>query len=110
MVAVEEAREEALSSQMTASLVLRVAFPLLLASALNILIQFFNTYFMGHSSPIALYLVSLYIPLSFLLLAITEAICVTNQVLVARKLGEGKLHDVGCVTLSLAGVGMVLLA
>jgi len=93
-----------------ARLILAVTLPLLLSSLVNVFIQFSNTYFMGHASATALYFVSLYIPVSFFLLAIVEGICVTNQVVVAKKTGQQNLVEVPAVSYSLALTGMGILA
>lgn len=83
---------------LTARLILAVSLPLLLGSLINVCIQFSNTYFMGHASADALYFVSLYIPISFFLLAIVEGISVTNQVVVAKKTGQNTLIEMPAVT------------
>ena len=92
-------------------LVFKMAMPLLLVSLLYILIQFSNTYALGHSSFRALYLISLYIPVSFFLMAISDSVSLTNQVLVAKKVGENKAQETLQVTanLSLVGVALFLL-
>ncbi len=92
-----------------ARLILLVSTPLLLSSVVNVLIQFSNTYFMGHATPEALYLVALYIPISFLMLAIVEGICVTNQVIVAKKTGQGSLFEMPAISFSLTVTGMGIL-
>lgn len=94
---------------LTARLILAVSLPLLLGSLINVCIQFSNTYFMGHASADALYFVSLYIPISFFLLAIVEGISVTNQVVVAKKTGQNTLIEMPAVTFSLAVTGIVTL-
>jgi len=93
----------------TARTILSVSLPLLLGSLINVCIQFSNTYFMGHASADALYFVSLYIPISFFLLAIVEGISVTNQVVVAKKTGQNTLIEMPAVTYSLAVTGIVTL-
>jgi len=106
----ETFQAEAKLFAVNARLILAVTLPLLLSSLVNVFLQFSNTYFMGHTSATALYFVSLYIPISFFLLAIVEGICVTNQVVVAKKTGQDSLIEVPAVSYSLALTGILILA
>lgn len=65
-------------------LLYRTAVPMLLASLVNVITQLANVFFMGHTSQSVLYVLSLYIPVSFVMIAIIEAMQLSVQVAVAR--------------------------
>ncbi|GEO28145.1 MATE family efflux transporter [Alicyclobacillus acidoterrestris] len=64
----------------------RIAMPITVSSAVDVLVQVLNTLFVGYfPDPDALYIISLYLPLSFLLVSISEAFQISIQVSVARR-------------------------
>jgi len=97
------------TSRANVTLVFMTAFPLMLVALLQVCIQFSNFFAMGHVSFRALYLLSLYIPISLALMAINDSISITNQVLVAKKVGEKKLGEVLQVTANLCLIGTLIL-
>ncbi|WP_337034917.1 MATE family efflux transporter [Paenibacillus illinoisensis] len=70
-------------------LLYRTAIPMLLASLVNVITQLANVFFMGHTSQSVLYVLSLYIPVSFVMIAIIEAMQLSVQVAVARSRAGG---------------------
>lgn len=70
-------------------LLIRTAIPMLLASLVNVTTQLVNVFFMGHTSQTVLYVLSLYIPISFVMIAIVEATQLSVQVAVSRSRAEG---------------------
>lgn len=77
-------------------LILKTCIPLMLASLVTVIIQIANTSFMGHDSLDSIYIISLFIPISFFLIAVTEALQISNQVNIARQ--KGKNNSVGIST------------
>lgn len=57
---------------------------MLLASLVNVITQMANVFFMGHTGQDVLYVLSLYIPISFLLIALVEALQLSAQVTISR--------------------------
>ena len=70
-------------------LLFRTAVPMLLASLVNVITQLANVFFLGHTSQSVLYVLSLYIPVSFVMIAIIEAMQLSVQVAVARSRAGG---------------------
>ncbi|WFR63274.1 hypothetical protein P9222_02380 [Paenibacillus amylolyticus] len=70
-------------------LLLRTAVPMLLASLVNVITQLANVFFLGHTSQSVLYVLSLYIPVSFVMIAIIEAMQLSVQVAAARSRSGG---------------------
>ncbi|MBT2282401.1 MATE family efflux transporter [Paenibacillus polymyxa] len=70
-------------------LLIRTAIPMLLASLVNVTTQLVNVFFMGHTSQTVLYVLSLYIPISFIMIALVEAMQLSVQVAVSRSRAEG---------------------
>lgn len=70
-------------------LLFRTAVPMLLASLVNVITQLANVFFLGHTSQNVLYVLSLYIPVSFVMIAIIEAMQLSVQVAVARSRAGG---------------------
>ncbi|MFC9711446.1 MATE family efflux transporter [Paenibacillus sp. NPDC056933] len=98
-------------------LLLRTAVPMLLASLVNVITQLANVFFMGHTSQSVLYVLSLYIPVSFVMIAIIEAMQLSVQVAVARSRAGGSrvftqlfVHMMGsAVLLAILTGGVVML-
>jgi|GEM_PF-1652248 len=98
-------------------LLLRTAVPMLLASLVNVITQLANVFFMGHTSQSVLYVLSLYIPVSFVMIAIIEAMQLSVQVAVARSRAGGSraftqlfVHMMGsAVLLAILTGGIVML-
>ncbi|WP_405154979.1 MATE family efflux transporter [Paenibacillus sp. FSL K6-0108] len=98
-------------------LLLRTAVPMLLASLVNVVTQLANVFFMGHTSQSVLYVLSLYIPVSFVMIAIIEAMQLSVQVAVARSRAGGSqaftqlfVHMMGsAVLLAILTGGIVML-
>ncbi|MFE6077576.1 MATE family efflux transporter [Paenibacillus sp. NPDC057886] len=98
-------------------LLLRTAVPMLLASLVNVITQLANVFFMGHTSQSVLYVLSLYIPVSFVMIAIIEAMQLSVQVAVARSRAGGSraftqlfVHMMGsAVLLAILTGGLVML-
>lgn len=98
-------------------LLLRTAIPMLLASLVNVITQLANVFFMGHTSQSVLYVLSLYIPVSFVMIAIIEAMQLSVQVAVARSRAGGSraftqlfVHMMGsAVLLAILTGGIVML-
>lgn len=66
------------------------SIPMLLASMVNITTQMANLFFMGHTTRDVLYVLSLYIPISFLVIALVEGLQISAQVAVSRSRERGK--------------------
>ncbi|MGC5775327.1 MATE family efflux transporter [Paenibacillus pabuli] len=98
-------------------LLFRTAVPMLLASLVNVITQLANVFFMGHTSQSVLYVLSLYIPVSFVMIAIIEAMQLSVQVAVARSRAGGPrvftqlyVHMMGsAVLLAILTGGVVML-
>lgn len=71
-------------------LLLKTAVPMLLASLVNMITQMANVFFMGHTGQDVLYVLSLYIPISFLLIALVEALQLSTQVTISRNRGKNQ--------------------
>lgn len=93
------------SMRITAVILFQIGLPLFGAALIQVGLQSANTYLMGHVGTDALYLVALYIPFSFFVLAVAEAVAITNQVLVARKVGQQKLTEVMRPTFTFIVIG-----
>lgn len=98
-------------------LLFRTAVPMLLASLVNVITQLANVFFLGHTSQNVLYVLSLYIPVSFVMIAIIEAMQLSVQVAVARSRAGGSraftqlfVHMMGsAMLLSILTGGIVML-
>ncbi|MHA7580985.1 MATE family efflux transporter [Paenibacillus vandeheii] len=98
-------------------LLYRTAVPMLLASLVNVITQLANVFFMGHTSQSVLYVLSLYIPVSFVMIAIIEGMQLSVQVAVARSRTGGSraftplfVHMMGsAVLLAVLTGGIVML-
>ncbi|MBB6024645.1 Na+-driven multidrug efflux pump [Paenibacillus sp. JGP012] len=98
-------------------LLFRTAIPMLLASMVNVITQLANVFFLGHTNQSVLYVLSLYIPVSFVMISIIEAMQLSVQVAVARSRAGGPkaftqlfMHMLGiALLLAVASGGMVLL-
>lgn len=69
-------------------LVYKTMLPMLLASGVNAVMQIVHIFFVGHINREVLYILSLYIPFSFFMIAVFEGIQLATQVAVARAKGE----------------------
>ena len=81
---------------------------MVLASLLHVSLQFANTYFMGHDPFPSIYIFSLFLPFSFLLISFTECVSISNQVIVAKKTGEQSLEETPAIALNMMAVGLIL--
>ncbi|QKG83861.1 hypothetical protein GXN76_04790 [Kroppenstedtia pulmonis] len=74
-------------------LIFKISIPLILASSVTIITQMFNIFLLGHDEQ-ALYVLSLYIPISFFLTSLIEALQTSNQVVISYQKGSGnnKIH------------------
>lgn len=66
-----------------------------------------NVFFMGHTGQSVLYVLSLYIPVSFLLIALVEAIQLSTQVTVSRQRESGS-KELSSLFAHYAGGGLIL--
>lgn len=69
-------------------LIYKVFLPMLLASTVTVTTQIANTFFMGHEDKVALYIVGLFLPISFLMTAYIEGFQISNQVAIAIEKGR----------------------
>ena len=76
------------------NLILKVSLPLILSSIVISTIQLSNVAFMGNLGGEEAYLRALYTPFAFLLIAITEAFQISNQVSIAQLNGAGNKKGV----------------
>lgn len=75
-------------------LIMKMSFPMILASLITQIVQLTNMAFMGNVGDDEAYLRSLYIPFAFLIIALTEGIQISNQVSVSRLKGERKYEEI----------------
>ncbi|MBD1372855.1 MATE family efflux transporter [Hazenella sp. IB182357] len=74
-------------------LLFKTFLPMFLASSVNIFMQLAQLYFMDQAAADALYLFSLYIPISLLFVALIEALQISMQVTVATEKGKGNVKN-----------------
>lgn len=88
--------------------ILGIGAPMVLSSAAVMAAQLGVTALIGAMGPSALYVRSVYMPVSYLFIAVTTGLAVTLQVVVARATGRGERSTAPGHLLSVARIGVVL--
>ncbi|MEV5577224.1 MATE family efflux transporter [Streptomyces parvus] len=88
--------------------ILGVGTPMVLSSAAVMAAQLGVTALIGAMGPSALYVRSVYMPVSYLFIAVTTGLAVTLQVVVARSTGRGERATAPGHLLHVACIGVVL--
>lgn len=75
-------------------LIYKTFIPMVLASSVSIVTQLANTFLMGHEHKEALYIIGLYIPLSFFMTALIEGFQISNASTVAFERGRNNTEKI----------------
>ncbi|WAA08954.1 MULTISPECIES: MATE family efflux transporter [Fervidibacillus] len=75
-------------------LIYKTFIPGLLATSVSIITQVANTFFMGHDEPVSLYVIGLFMPLSFFTTAIMEGFSASTSAAVAVEKGGGNEENI----------------
>src|SRR5689334_2515532 len=89
--------------------ILRLAVPIMLAALIGVLVQLAVVALLGRISDQALYVRSLYLPVTFLILALQQGLDVSVQVTVAVSRGRGDRAAVAPLTGTFLRLGLCLL-